>query len=112
MNTFEYENIITGVESNVITEAIEVAAGQDLVKGQVFTLNSVGQAIQMTTENEVTDIYGIMAETVSTGPEKTKNSTCYTRGQFNTAKIILPTSTWASEHKATLQGMGIFLKNI
>lgn len=111
MPTLEYENLLAGFQSDVVTEPIIVAPEQELSVGQVFGLNKNGQAVSMNTESVATDVYGIMADAVATAVDETKAAVGYKRGEFNARKIIFPEGADASAYKKALSNMGITLRN-
>jgi Bacteriophage lambda head decoration protein D len=111
MPILEFDNLLAGFQSDVVTEPIVVAASQELSVGQVFALNAEGQAVAMTTESTSTDVYGIMADAVATAAGETKAAVCYKRGEFNARKIILPDETKSVAYKKALSNIGITLRN-
>lgn len=111
MPILEYENLLAGFQSNVVTEPITVAASQELSVGQVFSLNSAGEAVAMTAESTATDVYGIMADAIATAADEKKVAVCYKRGEFNARKIILPEGADTVAYKKALSNIGITLRN-
>lgn len=111
MRVLEFDNLLAGFQSDVVTEPITVAPGQELSVGQVFALNAEGQAIAMTTESNATDVYGIMADAIATATDETKEAVCYVRGEFNARKIIFPEGANQVEYKKALRNIGIILRN-
>ncbi|MEQ6355927.1 head decoration protein [Lysinibacillus sp. M3] len=111
MYVLEHENLLAGFQDKVVTEAIKVAAEQELSVGQVFALNAKGEAVAMTKESVATEVYGIMADAVATAASETKAAVCYKRGEFNSRKIILPTDSNAVEYKKALSNIGITLRD-
>lgn len=111
MAVLEHDNLLAGFQSDVVTEPITVAAEQELSVGQVFALNTDGQAIAMIAESTATDVYGIMADAVATAAGETKEAVCYKRGEFNARKIILPVGASAVAYKKALSNIGITLRN-
>lgn len=111
MNVLEHENLLAGFQDKVVTEPITVAAEQELSVGQVFALNTEGEAVAMTKESVATEVYGIMADAVATAVGETKAAVCYKRGEFNSRKIILPTDSNTVEYKKALSKIGITLRN-
>lgn len=109
-HVLEHENLLAGFQDNVVTEPVTVAASQELSVGQVITLNSDGQAVAMTNEDDVTDVYGIMADAVATGENETRAAVIYTQGEFNSRKIILPEDADTVEFKKALRNIGITLR--
>lgn len=111
MRVLEFDNLLAGFQSEVVTEPITVAAEQELSVGQVFTLNADGHAEAMTSESSASDVYGIMADAVATAANETKEAVCYVRGEFNARKIILPEGADQIEYKKALRNVGIILRN-
>ena len=111
MPILEFDNLLAGFQSDVVTEPITVAASQELSVGQVFALNVDGQAVAMTAESTAADVYGIMADAIATTASETKAAVCYKRGEFNARKIILPTDANQVDYKKTLSNIGITLRN-
>ncbi|MER1986585.1 MAG: head decoration protein [Solibacillus sp.] len=110
MTVLEYENLLAGFQDNVVTEAVTVAAEQELSVGQVFTLDEQGQAVAMTA-GAPTEVYGIMADAIATTAGETKAAVCYKRGEFNARKIILPEDSDVIAYKKALSNIGITLRN-
>jgi len=111
MPILEYENLLAGFQSDVVTEPITVAAEQELSVGQVFALNAGGQAVSMKAESVATDVYGIMADAVATASNETKAAVGYKRGEFNARKIIFPEGADHVAYKKALSNIGITLRN-
>lgn len=111
MPILEFDNLLAGFQSDVVTEPITVAENQELSVGQVFALNVDGQAVAMTAESTATDVYGIMADAIATTSGETKAAVCYKRGEFNGRKIILPVSANVVAYKKSLSNIGIILRN-
>lgn len=111
MRVLEFDNLLAGFQSDIVTEPVTVAPEQELSVGQVFALNAEGQAIAMTTESNATDVYGIMADAVATSAGETKEAVCYVRGEFNASKIIIPEGANQVEYKKILSNIGITLRN-
>ncbi|WP_342471631.1 head decoration protein [Metasolibacillus sp. FSL H7-0170] len=111
MRVLEYENLLAGFQDNVVTEPVTVAAEQELSVGQVFALNTEGEAVAMTGASTATDVYGIMADAVATAENETKAAVCYKRGEFNARKIILPSGGNAVAYKKALSNIGITLRD-
>lgn len=111
MYVLEHENLLAGFQDKVVTEPIKVAPEQELSVGQVFALDAKGEAVAMTKESVVTEVYGIMADAVATAAGETKAAVCYKRGEFNSRKIILPTDSNVIEYKKALSNIGITLRD-
>lgn len=111
MRVLEFDNLLAGFQSEVVTEPITVAPNQELSVGQVFTLNADGQAEAMTGQSDASNVYGIMADAVATANNETKEAVCYVRGEFNARKIILPEGANQVEYKKALRNIGIILRN-
>lgn len=111
MPILEFENLLAGFQSDVVTEPIIVAPKQELSVGQVFALNESGQAVSMKAESTATDVYGIMADAVATATDETKAAVGYKRGEFNARKIIFPEGANAVAYKKALSNIGITLRN-
>ncbi|WP_433595138.1 head decoration protein [Lysinibacillus xylanilyticus] len=111
MPILEYENLLAGFQSDVVTEPIIVAPDQELSVGQIFALNASGQAVAMKSESVATDIYGIMADAVATASDETKAAVGYKRGEFNARKIIFPDGVDSVAYKKALSNIGITLRN-
>lgn len=111
LGVLEYENILAGFQSEVVTEEVTVAKNQELSVGQIIALNSDGQAVALTKDDEVTEVYGIMADAVATGENETRPAVIYKRGEFNARKIIFPEGANKIELKKALSNIGIILRN-
>lgn len=111
MPILEFDNLLAGFQSDVVTEPITVAASQELSVGQVISLNVNGEAVAMTAQSTATDVYGIMADAVATAEGETKSAVIYKRGEFNTRKIILPEGANTVAYKKALSNIGITLRN-
>lgn len=111
MYVLEHENLLAGFQDKVVTEPIVVAAEQELSVGQVFALNVDGEAVAMTKDSVVTEVYGIMADAVATAAGETKAAVCYKRGEFNSRKIVLPADSNAVAFKKALSNIGITLRD-
>ena len=111
MYVLEHENLLAGFQDKVVTEPIVVAAEQELSVGQVFALNVDGEAVAMTKDSVVTEVYGIMAGAVATAVGETKAAVCYKRGEFNSRKIVLPADSNAVAFKKALSNIGITLRD-
>lgn len=111
MPILEFDNLLAGFQSDVVTEPIIVASNQELSVGQVFELNVDGQAVAMTDESTATDVYGIMADAIATTASEKKTAVCYKRGEFNARKIILPLDANQVAYKKALSNIGITLRN-
>lgn len=111
MPILEFDNLLAGFQSDIVTEPIVVAAEQELSVGQVFALNATGEAVTMTALSTATDVYGIMADAVATAAGEKKAAVCYKRGEFNARKIILPADADTVAFKKALSNIGITLRN-
>lgn len=111
MKVLEFDNLLAGFQSDVVTESITVAAEQELSVGQVIALNATGEAIAMTGASTATEVYGIMADAVATAAGETRAAVIYKRGEFNSRKIILPDGSDAIAYKKALSNIGITLRN-
>lgn len=111
MRILEFDNLLGGFQTDVVSEPITVAANQELSVGQVFALNEKGQAVAMTKTSSAKDVYGIMADAIATSADETKPAVCYKRGEFNVRKIILPADTDAVPYHIALSNIGITLRN-
>ncbi|ARK25996.1 hypothetical protein SporoP37_15830 [Sporosarcina sp. P37] len=107
---FEYENLLAGYQSHVVTEAITVAAEQELSVGQVFALNEASEAVAVSGVLTADDVYGIMADAVATAAGETKKAVGYVAGEFNANKIILPADADAASYRVALRNKGIYLR--
>lgn len=107
----EYENLLAGYQSHVVTEEIIVAAEQELSVGQVFALSDENKAVAISGDLTAANVYGIMADAVATAADETKKAVCYVAGEFNANKIILPADADAAAYKAALRNKGIFLRS-
>lgn len=110
LGIMEYDNLLVGFQSEVVTEPVTVAANQELSVGQVIALNTDGQAVAMT-KDDANEVYGIMADAIATGENETKVAVIYKRGEFNARKIILPEGANKIELKKALSNIGIILRN-
>lgn len=108
MPILEFENLLAGFQAPVVTEGVTVAASQELSVGQVITLDASGQAVASAIAS---DVYGIMADAVATAAGETKEAVCYTEGEFNARKIILPAGADAVAYRKALSALGITLRN-
>lgn len=108
---FEYENILAGFQSNVVTKEVIVAPNQELSLGQVIELNEAGQAVTPVDPLDATKAYGIMADAIATGATPRK-SVYYAAGEFNKYKIILPTAAVFQEYDIALRNKGIYLNDV
>ncbi len=111
MPVLEFENLLAGFQSDVVTEPIIVAPDQELSVGQIFELNTSGQAVAMKLDSVATEVYGIMADAVATASDETKAAVGYKRGEFNARKIIFPDGVDNVAYKKALSNIGITLRN-
>ena len=111
MSILEFDNLLAGFQSDVVTEPVYVASSQELSVGQVFALDANGRAVAMTAESTATDVYGIMADAIATTASETKAAVCYKRGEFNGRKIIMPEGADTIAYKKALSNIGITLRN-
>lgn len=106
-----YENLLAGFQSHVVTKEITVAPNQELSVGEVFELNSSGQAVAPALPLDPTKVYGIMADPVASGVNPVK-SVYYAAGEFNKYKVILPDTADYSAYEQSLRKIGIFLNDV
>ncbi|MFX3673293.1 MAG: hypothetical protein ACE3JQ_02430 [Paenisporosarcina sp.] len=109
---FEYENMLAGFQSHVVTREITVAANQELSLGQVFELDANGHAIApVSAPLDPKLVHGLMADAIATGAT-TKKSVYYAAGEFNKYKVILPAGAVFKDYDIALRNKGIFLNDV
>lgn len=108
---FQYENILAGFQSHVVTREIIVAANQELALGQAFELNEAGEAVAPTEPLDASKVHGLIADAIATGvtPRKT---VYYAAGEFNKYKIILPAGAVFKDYDVALRNKGIYLNDV
>lgn len=108
---FEYENILAGFQSHVVTREVVVAINQELALGQAFELNAAGEAVAPVAPLDPTKVHGLMADAIATGSTPRK-SVYYAAGEFNKHKIILPLDATFKDYDVALRNKGIFLNDV
>lgn len=111
MEVFEYENILAGFQSHVVTREIIVAPNQELALGQAFELNEAGEAVAPTEPLDASKVHGLIADAIATGSVARK-TVYYAAGEFNKHKIILPAGAEFKDYDVALRNKGIFLNDV
>ncbi len=110
--TFAYNDFFAGNVMPVVTEKGTAAENQNIAQYALVELNASNQIIFPTGTIDVTKVYAIAAEGVTTGAGETKPITIYLTGEFNEAKIVIPVGKTIADYKIPLRKLGIFLKSV
>lgn len=112
--TLTYDKLFAGNVMPVVTEKITVASGAGvLARGSVVgvvTASGKANIVNSSKSDGTQNAYGILCDAVD-ATSADKAATVYLTGEFNSSALVFGGADTAATHKATLRGLGIFLKN-
>ncbi|MBM7580016.1 head decoration protein [Jeotgalibacillus terrae] len=113
VDSFEYDNLLGGGVSPIVTDSVELEAGAVYLRGTVLGVDDTGlaKAVDSVATDGSQVPYAILAKDVDATDESLP-APVYLTGEFNQTVLIFGGTDTFETHKPKLREIGIFLKDV